>query len=88
MFKLMDKKLIAILCLNILLNWPYDDMSSKARGLNFGPSLHLHPYFVDASSEGSGESAHRADSSGPSLADDAVSYSAKILCTDRYIMGT
>ena len=33
-------------------------VSSNARGLNFGPRLHLHPYFVYASSEGSGESAH------------------------------
>ena len=33
-------------------------VSGKARDLNFGLSLHLHPYFVCASSEGSGESAH------------------------------
>ena len=43
--------------------------SSKATGLNFGLSLLLHPYFVDASSEASGESVHRADSSGPWLLD-------------------
>ena len=33
------------------------EVFSGARGLNFGLSLHLHPYFVYASSEGSGESA-------------------------------
>ena len=31
------------------------DISSKARCFNFGLSLHLHPYFVYASSESSGE---------------------------------
>ena len=34
------------------------DVSSDAIGLNLGPSLHLHPYFVHASNEGSWESAH------------------------------
>ena len=34
------------------------DLSSKARGLNFGPRIHLHPYDVYTSSEGSGKSAH------------------------------
>ena len=29
------------------------DVSSGASDLNFGPSLHLHPYFVYSSSEGS-----------------------------------
>ena len=33
------------------------DVSSKARGLISDPNLHLHPYFVFASSEGSCESA-------------------------------
>ena len=33
-------------------------MPSEARFLHFRPSLPLHPYFVYASSEGSGESAH------------------------------
>ena len=36
----------------------HTDVSSTARGLNFGPSLHLHPYFVYASSECSEESVH------------------------------
>ena len=36
---------------------PYADISSGARGLNFGLSLHLHPYFVFVSCEGSGEPA-------------------------------
>ena len=35
----------------------YADASGGARGQNFGPSLHLHPYFVSASNEGSGDSA-------------------------------
>ena len=34
------------------------DISSRTRGPNFGTSLHLHPYFVYASSEGSGEYVH------------------------------
>ena len=34
------------------------DISRVANGLNFGLSLHLHPYFVYASREGTGESAH------------------------------
>ena len=34
------------------------DVSNKARGLNFGQGLHLHPNLVYARSEGSGESAH------------------------------
>ena len=34
------------------------DISSEARGPKFGMSLHLHPYFVYTSGEGSGESAH------------------------------
>ena len=32
------------------------DISSGAKGLYFGVTLHLHPYFVKASSEGSGVS--------------------------------
>ena len=31
-------------------------ISSGDRGLNFGLGLHLHPYFVHASREGSGKS--------------------------------
>ena len=34
------------------------DVSSLARVLNFSLSIHLYSYFVYASSEGSGESAH------------------------------
>ena len=30
----------------------YADISSGARGLNFGPSLQLHPCFVNVSSKG------------------------------------
>ena len=36
----------------------YANISSGPRGLNFGQSLYLHPYFVRFSSKGSGESAH------------------------------
>ena len=35
-----------------------DDVASGAKDLNFSLSLHLHLYFGNASSEGSGESAH------------------------------
>ena len=34
------------------------DLPSKARGIIFCMSLHLHPCFVSASSEGSGKSVH------------------------------
>ena len=43
---------------HILLINTYVDTSSKARGLAFGMNVHLHPYFVHASSKGSGESEH------------------------------
>ena len=44
------------------------DVFKEARGLYFSMSLHLHPYFMYASSEGSSESAHIcADSPEPSL---------------------
>ena len=33
------------------------DLSSRARGVNFGLNLHLHPYYVIAGSYGSGQSA-------------------------------
>ena len=36
----------------------HSDISSETRGLSFGPSLHLHPYFVYESNEGFGESAY------------------------------
>ena len=36
---------------------PYAGISSGARGLNFGLSHHIHPYFVFVSCKGSGESA-------------------------------
>ena len=35
-----------------------DNVSSEGRGLKFGLNLHLHPYFVCVSSEGSGKSTH------------------------------
>ena len=47
------------------------EVSSEARGLNFCQSLHLHPYFMYASSAGSGGSAH--------MPVDAIS--TNILCT-------
>ena len=34
------------------------DVSSMARGLSFGPSFYLYPYFVYASGEDSDETAH------------------------------
>ena len=36
----------------------YTDVSIGGSTLNFGSSLHLHPSFMYANSEGSGESAH------------------------------
>ena len=36
------------------------DTSCRAKGLNFGLSLQLHPYIVDVSSKGSGKSVHFA----------------------------
>ena len=53
------------------------EVSSEARGLNFCLSLHLHPYFMYASSEGSGGSAH--------MLPDAIS--TKVLCTGPYKVG-
>ena len=47
----------------------------------FDLSLHLHPYFGYASSEGSRESAH-IDSPEPSLLSEAIS--TKILCACSY----
>ena len=35
---------------------PHADLSSRVRGLNFGLSLHLYPYFMYVSSKVSGES--------------------------------
>ena len=43
------------MCKSPILN-THADISYGARGLNYGLSLHLHPYFVRASSEGFGES--------------------------------
>ena len=36
-------------------------ISRRARGLNFGQSLHLHPYFAYVSSEASGKCAGSAE---------------------------
>ena len=36
----------------------HDDLSSGARGLNFGLSLCLHPYFVYANGQGFCETVH------------------------------
>ena len=60
-----------ILALSLLAITTHTDVTSRTRGLNFGPSLHLHPCFVYASSEGSGKS---------SLLDNAISTSTS--CTD------
>ena len=45
------------------------EVSSRARGLLFGLSLHLYPYFAYASSEDSGESAHIRTPESSLLAD-------------------
>ena len=45
-------------CAQVPLINAHPDVFKEARGLYFGLSLHLHPYFMYASSEGSGESAH------------------------------
>ena len=50
--------LVLITCEQIPLIYTNAEVSNGARGLNFGLSLYLHPYFMDASSEGSGESGH------------------------------
>ena len=52
----------------------YADVSSDANGLNFGLSIHLHPYFVYASNKGLPESLLLADA-----------ISTKISCTGRYL---
>ena len=49
----------------------YADVTSIARGLKFGPSLHLQPCFVEASNKGSNESAH-IDSPEHSLLPDVI----------------
>ena len=41
------------MCKSLLYINVHADLSSRARGLNFGPSLQLHPYIVYASCEGS-----------------------------------
>ena len=48
---------IAYAQMRVIIN-AHANASSRARGRNFSPSLHLQLYFVYASSEGSGESAH------------------------------
>ena len=58
----------------------HDVVSMEAIGLNFCPSIHLLPYFVYVSSEGSGEPAHfGAGSPEPSLL--AYAISIKISCS-------
>ena len=49
------------------------DISNKARGLNFGLSLHLHQYLLYASNQGSGGSTQTcADWREPSLLADVI----------------
>ena len=45
------------ICAKHLLN-THTDVSSGARGINVGPSLHLHPNFVYVSFEGTGVPHH------------------------------
>ena len=54
-------------------------ISSKARGLNFGLSLRLHPYFKYATSKGSVESMHIA-----TLQCDATN--TKISCNGKNVL--
>ena len=58
------------ICVKPLKNHP--DISSKARGLNFGKGLHLHSYLAYVSRKGSGPLLMRSVS--------------KISCTDLYIV--
>ena len=39
-------------------NKPHADLFIKYRGLNFGPTSHLHPYFAYVSIKGSDKSIH------------------------------
>ena len=48
------------------------DISTVARGLNFGMSLHLHIYFMHAINEGSGEPVQLHISPEPSLFENAI----------------
>ena len=54
---------LIVSCANASNNQAHTDVSSKIKGLQFGLSLHLHPYFVYGSSEGSDESAHMPETS-------------------------
>ena len=59
------------------------DVYSRTRGLNFAPDLLMHPYFVYASREGSGESAQHicAGSLEPLLLGNAISTKISFLLT-------
>ena len=58
------------------------ELSSGARGLNFGLIFHLHPYFVYASSKALACSCICTGSPKPSLLIDVIS--TKILYTTSY----
>ena len=66
---------------------PHADVSIRARGLNFGWSLHLHPTFVYASNKGLGESMHMCVGSfEPSFLDDAMSSLKNCICQQQRLM--
>ena len=50
----------------------YADIFSGARGLKFGLSLHLHPYFVYVSSKGSGGSSYLQGLAWPLLPQNEI----------------
>ena len=67
----------------------HSGVSSKVGGLNFGLSLHLHPYLMLVSSDGSGKSVYMrvcicTDSPKPSLLADVQC--TKILITGPLIV--
>ena len=52
------------ICMKVSLHMLMLTYPTRHRGLKFGQSLHLHSYFVYASNEGSGESAHLHSTGG------------------------
>ena len=60
------------------------EISSKARVLNFGMCIHLYPYFVFASSKGSGKSVHVHILTKFLLITNVIS----IMCTGKYSEAT
>ena len=59
-------------------------VSSGSRGLTVGVSLHLHPYFMYASSEGSGQSAQTHQS----LRCSTNCYVQNLMCWLKYVLAS